>query len=146
MSAPRISRRFLAKLAAAILVGLPLTVLPSFLLLWGLLAGLEGLFGPPAERTVRMGALTLAWSIGGFLGILGFWAWIFLARNARPKVRNLIAVMIVAGIASLLAFAFPFDSAEGVAIAAAGLVALGTPVLLLLRPGLRWNPDRPDPA
>ncbi|MBK8322873.1 MAG: hypothetical protein IPL06_09065 [Betaproteobacteria bacterium] len=140
------TRRFLVKLSAALLVGVPLTLLPAFFLAWGLFAGIEGLFAPPQVRAVEAGALTLMWSLAGILGILGFWAWIFLARQARQKVRNLIAVTLAAGLASLLSAGLHAQGTEGILFLAGGLVAIGVPVLLLLKPRLSWNPDRPDPA
>jgi len=140
------TRRFLVKLAAALLVGVPFTLLPAFYLAWGLFAGIEGVFAPPKVRAVEAGALTLMWSLGGILGILGFWAWIFLARNARQKVRNLIAVTLAAGLASLLAASLPPQGIEGWLFLTGGLVAIGVPMLLLLKPRLSWNPDRPDAA
>ena len=79
------ARRLLVKLAAALLVGVPITLIPAFFLAWGFFAGIEGLFAPPKVRAVQAGALTLMWSLAGILGILGFWAWIFLARNARQE-------------------------------------------------------------
>lgn len=139
-------RRFLVKGAAALLVGVPFTLIPAFFLAWGLFAGLEGLFAPPKVRAVQAGALTLMWSLAGILGILGFWAWVFLARNARRKVRNLIAVTLAAGLASLLSAGVPPEGVEGWLFLAGGLAALGVPMLLLLKPHLSWNPDRPDPA
>lgn len=140
------TRRFVVKLAAALLAGLPLTLLPAFYLAWGLFAGVEGVLSPPQGRAVQAGALTLMWSLGGILGIAGFWAWIFLARNARQKVRNLIAVLLVAGIASLASAAFPLPSGEGILLALGALLALAVPCVLLLKPKLSWNPDRPDGA
>ena len=140
------TRRFVVKLAAALLAGLPLTLLPAFYLAWGLFAGIEGVIAPPQGRAVQAGALTLMWSLAGILGIAGFWAWIFLARNARQKVRNLIAVSLVAGIACLASAAFPPPSGEGILLALGALLALAVPCLLLLRPNLSWNPDRPDGA
>jgi hypothetical protein len=139
-------RRFAVKLAAALLAGLPLTIVPAFYLAWGFFAGIEGVFGPPRERAVQAGALTLVWSLGGILGIAGFWAWVFLARNARQKVRNLIAVLLAAGIAALASAAFPLPSGEGILLALGALLALAVPCLLLLKPRLSWNPDRPDAA
>ncbi len=140
------TRRFIVKLAAALFAGLPLTLLPAFYLAWGLLAGAEGVFAPPQGRAVQAGALTLLWSLAGILGIAGFWAWVFLARNARQKVRNLIAVLLVAGIACLASAAFPSPSAAGILLALGAFLALAVPCLLLLRPDLSWNPDRPDGA
>lgn len=137
--------RLAAKLGAAVLVGLPLTLLPAFYLLWGLFASLEGLFGSQQQpRVVEAGALTLAWSAGGLLGIAGFWAWVFLARAARQKVRNLVAVLLLAGAASLLSSGLHRQGGTGWLALAAGLAAMGVPMLLLLKPHLPWNPDRPD--
>ena len=138
------ARRLLVKLAAALLVGVPITLIPAFFLAWGFFAGIEGLFAPPKVRAVQAGALTLMWSLTGILGILGFWAWIFLARNARQKVRNLIAVTLATGLASLLSAGLHGQGTEGILFLAGGLVALGLPMLLLLNPRLSWNPDRPD--
>lgn len=140
------SRRFAVKLAAALLAGLPLTAVPAFYLAWGLFAGIEGVFAPPQGRAVQAGALTLTWSLAGILGIAGFWAWVFLARNARQKVRNLVAVLLAAGIACLAAAAFPLRSGEGILLSLGAFLALAVPCLLLLKPHLSWNPDRPDAA
>lgn len=139
-------RRFIVKLAAAVLAGIPLTVVPAFYLAWGFFAGLEGMTAAPGARTVEAGALTFAWSVGGILGIAGFWAWVFLRRSARQKTRNLVAVLLAAGLASLAAAAFPPGSTEGILMAIGAAVALAVPMLLLLKPRLPWNPDRPDPA
>ena len=53
------ARRLLVKLAAALLVGVPITLIPAFFLAWGFFAGIEGLFAPPKVRAVQAGARAL---------------------------------------------------------------------------------------
>jgi hypothetical protein len=119
--------RLIVKGAFAVLVGLPGTVvfLPLIALtIFGSASSIAVALGEGAAGHVAIAELLPAfvWSVAGFFGLIGFWAWVFSRSPIPSRARLLIGMCVFVGVLSIAPFLF-VGSCPHAALAVAGIVA-----------------------
>jgi hypothetical protein len=137
-----LSRRVCWKGLIATCVGLPGTfiILPAVLVV--IIGGIHELLKGNLEEPL----LWLSWGLAGFAGLCGFWIWIFLRPNSRPRVRKVVRLCILVGICAAAPFvlidSFRYNFLLSTA-AAIGVVVGSVIYVWLVLPNSPLNPDAP---
>ena len=131
------SRRVILKSAIAVVLGLPGTVLFLPLLALGVVGGLLAIVQALASETGSTISLVLlevapalTWGLAGLVGLMGFWAWVFVPESITARGRIVIALCVFVGVCSVAPFIF-FPSLLHSALAALGTL-LGMAICLWL--------------
>lgn len=138
------TRRTLVRAIFAVVVGVPGTLVFVPVIALALSVFLTGVLGAvmgySAESGPMRGALlALAWGGAGVIGLIGFWAWVFMRRGTSRRGRTAIACCVGAGMCAVAPFALGGDLLGTLAVN--GLVA-GTAICAwLLFPRAPLNPD-----
>jgi hypothetical protein len=134
--------RLIIKSLFALFVVLPVTVVFGFLAVVTLFTGIAALSATSGVVNVPLSIGVIAWSVAGFMGMIGLWLWVFMPREAGALWRKVNAAMLAAGALSVVVFVIARDPMMQV-FAIVGMVASGIIIAWLLKPGLRGNPDAP---
>ena len=135
-----LSRGAKIRTALAVVVGIPGTVFFVPLLSVPLLTGALSL----AEwHTRQEGLLFLLWGLGGAIGLVGFWTWVFSRPPMSRRRRLLLTSAILAGICAVVPVTL------GANVYVSSLAVLGIVVglvicLWLVLPNSPLNPDARD--
>jgi catechol 2,3-dioxygenase-like lactoylglutathione lyase family enzyme len=137
------NKGMLAKVAIAVLLGLPATIVLFPLAALMSYGGAEGLVREATTlewKELVGGVLLFAWSTAGVLGIVGFWSWTFAARWMSARSRRMTAFCVFLGVAAILPLALLADLLFGLFL---GLgMAFGLLICRwLVRPGTMADPD-----
>jgi hypothetical protein len=137
----RISRRVVTKTVIALLVGIPGTVLYLPLVLFvvylGGLSAADQLYGP---LEIAKSGLLVLWGLAGFLGLAGFWYWVFLRPDTSRRRRLVAAACVFAGVCAVVPLLLGASWVYA-GVAAAGCLVGIVVCLWLVLPNLPLNPD-----
>ena len=135
-----LSRGAKVKAALAVVVGIPGTVFFTPLLAVPLLTGALSLSGSHAAQT---GLLFLLWGLGGAIGLVGFWVWVF----TRPPISQRRRVLLIASILAGMCAVFPVTLGANVYVSSLAVLSIGVGLLVclwLVLPNSPLNPDARD--